>query len=83
MLNLDKQIGGTIYRPILAADEACHMEGVGAKLDGVWYSKHALTCRVGCRHPPLDGYVAVCLVLIIEVYGGMYCADGATKGYIK
>ena len=35
LLKLDKQIGGTIYRPILAANEACHVEGVGAKLEGV------------------------------------------------
>ena len=48
MLKLDKQISGTIYRPILAANEACHMEGVGAKLEGVGaklegvgYNKHA------------------------------------------
>ena len=29
LLKLDKQIDGTIYRPILAANKACHMEGVG------------------------------------------------------
>ena len=28
LLKLDKQIGGTIYRPILAANEAYHLEGV-------------------------------------------------------
>ena len=27
------------------------------------------TCLVGCRLPSLDGYVAVCLVLTIDVYG--------------
>ena len=63
MLKLDKQIGGTIYQPILAANEARHMEGVGAKLEGVGYREHALTCLVGCRLPPLDGYVAVFRVL--------------------
>ena len=25
-------------------------------------------CLIGCKLPPLDGYVAVCLVLTIEVY---------------
>ena len=44
LLKLDKQIGGTIYRHILAANEACHMDGVdgvsswrgwGATLEGV------------------------------------------------
>ena len=44
------------------------MEGVGGKLEGVGYSEHALTCLVGCRLPPLDGYVAVRLVLTTEVY---------------
>ena len=24
---------------------------------------------LGCRLPPLDGYVAVCLVLTIDIYG--------------
>ena len=42
--------------------------GWGATLEGVGYSKHALTCLVGCRFPPLDGYVAEGLVLTIEVY---------------
>ena len=27
------------------------------------------TCLVGCRPPPLDGYVSVYLVLIIDIYG--------------
>ena len=27
------------------------------------------TCLLGCRLPPLDGYMAVCLILIIDVYG--------------
>ena len=27
-------------------------------------------CLIGCRLPPLDGYVGVCLVLTIEVYVG-------------
>ena len=41
LLKLDKQIGVTIYQPNLAANEACHMEGVGATLDGVGHSTHA------------------------------------------
>ena len=60
MLKLDKQIGGTIYRPFLATNEAKDSEGwVGVQYKGL----------VGCRLPPLDGYVSVCLVLTIEVYG--------------
>ena len=27
---------------------------------------------VGCKLPPLDGYVAVCLVLTVEVYAHTY-----------
>ena len=34
LLKLDNQIGGTIYRPTLAANEACHMEGVGCPVGG-------------------------------------------------
>ena len=34
LLKLDKQIGGTIYWPTLAANEACHMEGVGCPVGG-------------------------------------------------
>ena len=34
LLKLDKQIGGTIYRPILAANEDCHMEGVVCPVGG-------------------------------------------------
>ena len=26
-------------------------------------------CLVGCRLPPLDGYVVVCLVLTIDAFG--------------
>ena len=55
LLKLDKQISGTIYQPILAANKACHMEGVGCPIGGVGchvggggYSKHAFTCLVGC-----------------------------------
>ena len=47
LLKLDNQIGGTIYRPTLAANEACTWRGWGATLEGVGYSKHALTCLVG------------------------------------
>ena len=28
-------------------------------------------CFIGCRLPPLSGYVAVCLVLTIDVYAGV------------
>ena len=65
MLKLDKQISGTIYQPILAACNAYAPGGVGCHIGGggVQY-----ICLVGCRLPPLDGYVAVCLVLTIEVY---------------
>ena len=64
MLILDKQIGVTIYqRP-----RHVTWRGRGTPLERVGYSKHALTCLIGCRLPPLDGYVAVCLVLTIEVY---------------
>ena len=56
---------GTIYWPILTANEAWCLEGVGYHIGGgvVQYK-----CFVGCRLPPLDGYVAVCLVLTIDVY---------------
>ena len=35
LLELVKQIGGTIYQPILAANKACHIEGVGSHYGGV------------------------------------------------
>ena len=35
LLELVKQIGGTIYQPILAANKACHIEGVGSHVGGV------------------------------------------------
>ena len=57
LLKLEKQIGVTIYRPILAANKALGLEGV-----------HMYICLVGCRLPPLDGHVSVCLVLAMEVY---------------
>ena len=34
LLKLDKQIDCTIYPPILAANEARHMEGVGCHIGG-------------------------------------------------
>jgi len=42
--------------------------GGGCQIGGGGYSKHALTCLVGCRITPLGGYVIVCLVLTKEVY---------------
>ena len=70
MLKLDKQISGTIYRHILAANKAQHLKGAGCDVGGggVQY-----TCLVGCRLPPLDGYAAACLVLTIDVYGSYKC----------
>ena len=54
LLKLDKQIGGTIYRPTLAANEACHMEGVGCpvgggrcKIGGVGAMLEGVGCDVG------------------------------------
>ena len=57
MLKLAKQIGGTIYRLFLAMNEAKAWRG------GVQYIS-----LVGCKLPPPDGYMVVCLVLTIEVY---------------
>ena len=47
LLKLDKQIGGTIYRPTLAANEACHMEGVGCPVGGVGAKLEGVGCDVG------------------------------------
>ena len=58
MLKLDKQIGGNFDRFFLAMNEARARRG--------WVQYKSL---VGCKLPPLDGYVAVCLVLITDVYG--------------
>ena len=54
MLKLDNQISG---RSILAVNKAWCLEGVQVQN----------ICIVGCRLPPLDGYVVVCLVLTIEL----------------
>ena len=59
LLKLDKQIGGNIYWFFLAMNEA--------QACGRGRVQHI--SLVGCKLPPLDGYVAVCLVLTIEVYG--------------
>ena len=59
LLKLDKQISGTIYWPIIAVNEAQRLEGVGCSTQ---------VCLVGCRLPPLDGYMAMCLVLTIDIY---------------
>ena len=37
------------------------------------------TCSVGCKIQPVDGYVAVCLVLTIDIYG-TYGNSPACKG---
>ena len=50
---------------------SCSDQGIGLKGGGVQY-----TCLVGCRLPPLDGYVSVCLVLTIEVYGNFLATNG-------
>ena len=65
LLKLDKQISGTIYWPILTANEALRLEGVGYHIGG---GAMQYICLVGCRLTPLGGYVAVCLVLTIDVY---------------
>ena len=100
LLKLDKQIRGTIYRPILSANKACHMEEVGCHVRGggvhassmdlyskgtsgqknivltlvlsLYVPSYRGPCLIGCRLPPLNGYVAVCLVLTIEVYALIY-----------
>ena len=41
LLKLDKQISGTIYWPILAANKAKHLEGVGCHVGGGGCSTHA------------------------------------------
>ena len=35
------------------------------------------TCLVGCRLPPLDGSMAVCLVLTIELYANVFSKNVA------
>ena len=62
LLKLDKQIDGTIYWPFLAMNKA---QGVEYHIGG--YVQYI--CLVGCKIQPLDGYVAVCLVLTIDIYG--------------
>ena len=78
MLKLDKQISGTIYRHILAANKAQHLKGAGCDVGGggVQY-----TCLVGCRLPPLGGYVGMCLVLTIEVYDSIKLKCNLTVGF--
>ena len=38
------------------------------ELDDISFSWVQYICLIGCRLPPLDGHVAVCLVLTIDVY---------------
>ena len=52
LLKLDKQIGGTIYWPILAANKACHMEGVGCPVGGCGYQIGGGGCHVGGGEVP-------------------------------
>ena len=47
LLKLDKQIGGTIYRPTLAANEAFHMEEVGCPIGGGGCDVGGGGCDVG------------------------------------
>ena len=37
-----------------------------------WRGELQYICLIGYRRPPIDGYVAVCLVLTIDVYDKMY-----------
>ena len=62
MLKLDKQIGGTIYWSFVATNSASGLEGYSI-IEGVQY-----ICLVGCEIQPVDGYMAVCRVLKIDVY---------------
>ena len=48
---------------------SCSKQGISPGWSGIQY-----TCLVGCRLPPLDGYVAVCLVLTIDVYDCRRCS---------
>ena len=61
LLKLYKQIGGTIYWQFLAANEA-------KGLEGVYY-----ICLIGCKIPPVGGYVTVCQVFTLEVYVRTQC----------
>ena len=72
LLKLDKQISSTIYQSNLAANKGKHLEGVGAILEGVG-------CLIGCRLPPLDAYVSMCLVLTIDVYAQLYSNANAAN----
>ena len=40
-------------------------------------------CCVGCKIPPVDGYVAVCLVLSIDVYVESCYTNKARQNKIK
>ena len=64
MLKLDKQIGVTIYWPFLATNKAYGLEGVEYHIGGYVVQN---ICPIGCRIQPVDGYMAVCLVLSIDV----------------
>ena len=65
LLKLVKQIGGTIYWPFLATNKALGLDGVEYHIGrGVALYK----CLLGCKIQPVDSYVAVCLVLAMDVY---------------
>ena len=66
MSKLYKQVGGTIYRSFLSANEALRLDGRGCLFGGGGVQ---FICLVGCRLPSLDGNVSVCLVLTKEVFG--------------
>ena len=65
LLKLDNQIGGNIYWQFLAMNEAWVLEGVEYHIawGGVQY-----ICLIGCKIQSVDGYVAVCLGLTIDVF---------------
>ena len=64
-VDLGKQISGTIYWPFLATNKAQDLEVAEYHIrEGVVQC----ICLVGCKIQPVDGYVAVCLVLTIDFY---------------
>ena len=66
MLKLGKQIGRTIYWLNFASNEAKGVEGVEYHIGGGVVQN---ICLVGYKIQPVDGYMGVCLVLTIDVYG--------------
>ena len=65
LLKLDKEVSCTIYWPFLATNESKGLEGVEYHIawGGVQY-----ICLIGCKIQSVDGYVAVCLGLTIDVF---------------